>query len=427
VSLDLERARLANGLPIAIAPIPHLHTATVVAGVRVGSRHETRERNGISHFLEHMLFRGTAEHPTAHEFNLAVERLGGTLHAATHSDFTTFELTLPPEHLPEGIAILAEIFRAPALRNLELEKRIVREEILDGVDEDGRDVDPDDLAHQAVFGDHPLGFKIAGTEEGLDHFDDASLRAWHARHYVARNTSICVAGAIDPAVIERALEKGFGGLAPGERCVPLPLERPARGPKTTYVDSTGSQTDVRIAFPSVGATHPLGTATELLSRVLDDGMSARLFRTIVEDEGLAYEAFGAYDAYDDVGLFLVGAAIEHGKTAALTRTVLELLARLRDRPIEPHELEKAKTRSLFELRAMLDHGAAIAEGVAVDLLFDRPIRLEDDTRKIAAVTLGDLRAAADATIRPENLQVVAVGMLPEGIERETRRIAGAFR
>ncbi|UJR78854.1 M16 family metallopeptidase [Sandaracinus amylolyticus] len=425
--LDVRTRTLTNGLPIVVAPLPHLHTATLMVGVRVGSRHETTANAGISHFLEHMLFRGTAEHPTAHEFNLAVEELGGTLHAATRADFTTYELTVPPEHAIEGLAILAEIFGTPSLRNLELEKRIVREEILEGVDEDGRDVDPDDIAHRAVFGVHPLGAKIAGSETSLSKFGEADLRAWHAKHYVARNAVVVAAGAVDPDEITRTAERCFGILASGERQEPSPFTKPTRGPRFTYVDSTGSQTDVRVSLPSVGEKDPLRYATDLLTRVLDDGMSTRLFRTVVEDTGLAYETFGSFDPYEDTGLVVVGAAIEHNKTASLVTTVLDLLVGLRDRPIEPRELAKAKKRALFDLTAVLDDAEGIAEWLVMDRIFELGESLERIAERIDAVTLDDLAAAAQRTIRPDHLQVVAVGVLPESVERETKRIVQAFR
>lgn len=425
--IEVKRSVLANGLPIAIAPMPHLHTATVMVGVRVGSRHESAALAGISHFLEHMLFRGTAEHPSAFEFNHAVEALGGTLHAATRTDFTTYELTLPPEHVAEGIALLSEIFRGPTLRNLDVEKRIVREEILEGIDEDGRDVDPDDLAHRAVFGTHPLGWKIAGSEANLERFTEADLRAWHAQHYVARSSALAVTGAIDPDEIARVVERCFGDLPAGERQVPAPFVRAVRGPRFSYADSTGSQTDVRIAMPSVGERDPLRYPTELLFRVLDDGMSTRLFRTVVEDMGLAYETFGGYEPYDDVGIVVVGAAIEHSKTPELVQTALDLIAGLRDREVEPGELAKAKTRALFELRSILDDAEAIAESLVIDRIFGIDRTLEQIAQQIEAATIAELAIAARAAIRPDHLQVIAVGALPERIERETKRIVQAFR
>jgi len=418
--------RLPNGLAVAVAPLPHLHTVTIVAGVKVGSRHESPAQSGISHFLEHMLFRGTAEHPTAFEFNLAVEQLGGTLQAATHADFTTYELTLPPDALGEGVALVSEIFHAPALANLELERKIVLEEILDGVDEDGRDVDPDDVAHRALFGSHPLGHKVAGTDAAVRRLRREDLHAWHARHYVARNTSIALAGAVEPEAALALVERGFGRLAPGERATPAPVAALGRGPRTTSIEDTGSQADVRIVMPGVGHDDPLRTASEMLSRVLDDGMSARLFRTLIEDQGLAYDAFATYDPYEDVGLWLVGAAVEHGKAAALIRSALSLLAELRDRPIEARELEKAKTRALFELRALRDQAAAVADLVAVDRLFDREPSLEAEAARIEAVGLSELAAAARAIV-PDHLQVIVVGALDEAVERETRKIVSAFR
>lgn len=427
LAIDVRARKLANGLEIVVSPMPHVHTATMMIGVRVGSRHETSDLNGISHFLEHMLFRGTAAHPSAFEFNLAVEELGGTLNAATCAEFTTYELTLPPEHVARGLEIISGIFYAPTLRNLEVEKRIVREEILEGVDEDGRDIDPDDLSHRALFGAHPLGYKIAGSEKTLARIHEAELRKWHAEHYVASKSVVAVAGAIEPDAIDRVVESVFSALPSGRYEPPIGFERAMAGPRLTFTESPGSQTDVRIAFPSVGERHPLRYPTELLFRVLDDGMSTRLFRTVVEDQGLAYEVFGGFDSFGDVGIAMVGASVEHTKTPEVVRTILELCKSLRDQPIAPQELAKAKKRALFELTATLDQPGAIAEMLAVDRLLGLDSTLERIAERIETVTSEQLQEAAIATIRPNFLQVVAVGQGSDKIERETKRIVQAFR
>jgi predicted Zn-dependent peptidase len=427
LALHTRRLELANGLPVAIVQMPYLHTVTIVVAVRVGSRFESEPNNGISHFLEHMLFRGTAQHPSAYEFNLAVEELGGTLDAETSTELTTYKLTVPPESFGEGIALLAEIFGTPMLRNLELEKMVVREEILDGLDEDGRDVDPDGLAQRALFGTHPLGFKVVGDEATLQRFGEVDLRLWHARHYVARNASVAIAGAVDPVHAEEVAARFFGALAEGKRREPAPFAEAVRGPRWSCVSSGGSKTDVRVALPSVGARDPGKIAIDLLVRVLDDGMSTRLFRRIVEDTGLAYDTFAAFEAYEDVGTLVVGASIEHSKTAELVRAVLELLAELRDAPITEREFVKAKKRALFELSAMLDDASALAEMLATQRLMGREEDLPEIAARIEATTVEEVAAAARRTIRPDHLQVVAVGELPWSVKRESRRIVQAFR
>lgn len=409
---------LPNGLKVALAPLPHLHSVSVVAAVRVGSRYETRETNGLSHLCEHMLFRGTPSHPSAHAFNLALESLGGTLDASTHTDFTAYRIRLPPATVDTALKVLAEIFDRPLFLGLDVEKNVVREEILESLDEDGQDVDPDDLIHRAVFGDHPLGHKLAGPVENIERFTLDDLRGWHALHHGARNVVVAIAGPFDPSAMLASVTSAFGALSPGERIVPPPFVAPTPGPRLYYVDSAGSQTELRFAVPTVGEQHAHSAPLELLSRVLDDGLSARLFRSIVEDRGLAYEAFGGLDQFEDTGLLMVGAACAQKSVLEVADALLALLAGLRDTAVTPAELERARTRTLFELDALIDDPSMVAEFAATNLLFEHGETLASLRARTERVTLKSMEEAARSTLVPAHLQAVAVGSLTEEEEQE---------
>ncbi len=159
-ALPSEAFALGNGLRVRLVTLPHLQSATASFFVRVGSRYEDERSNGLSHFLEHMLYRGTEEHPEAHELNLAIERLGGTLDAATHVDFTSYDLTLPPETIAQGVAMLAEVLRKPLLTDLSTEKQIIREEILEDLNEDGDQIDIDNVSRTLLYPNHPLAMAL---------------------------------------------------------------------------------------------------------------------------------------------------------------------------------------------------------------------------------------------------------------------------
>src|SRR5580704_3958445 len=154
---------LTNGLRVVVAPLPQLHRSHVALWARVGSRFERGEENGISHFLEHMIYRGTARVPSAHAVNLAFERLGGSLFASTQVDHGIFSLTLPPESLDEACRLFGEVLSEPAFLDIDIERGIVVEEILEDLDDEGRQVDADNLSRALIYKDHPLGFTITGT------------------------------------------------------------------------------------------------------------------------------------------------------------------------------------------------------------------------------------------------------------------------
>ena len=190
-------ATLGNGLRVVVAPLPQLHRAHLALWARVGSRFERTDDNGISHFLEHMIYRGTQRVRSAHAVNLAFERLGGSLFASTQVDHGIFSLSLPPESLDPASALFGEVLSQPAFLDIDIERGIVLEEILEDLDDEGREVDPDNLSRALIYGDHPLGMTITGTEAHVRSFDEAALRRWHEAHYVANNVVLAFSGAVD--------------------------------------------------------------------------------------------------------------------------------------------------------------------------------------------------------------------------------------
>jgi len=423
----MRRYTLPNGLRLVAVPLPHLHSATIAVFVRVGSRHETRQTNGISHFLEHMLFRGTARHPSAYELSRAIEDVGGTLAAATHVDFTVFQSSVPPEHLGRALGLIGEIFTTPVLSDMKAEKGIIAEEILEEVDEDGRDVDVDNISRRMLFGKHPLGFKITGGVRNVRRFGERDVWRHLGRHYVGRNVVVCVAGAIDPEVARSVTARTLGGLEPGR---PTRATRPRTGgtrrAKLRWVDSRGTQTDVRVSFLAFGERDPRRPALQMLGRVLDDGNSARLRRRICDERGLAYDVFGGLDLYADLGVLDVGAAVDHTKAAALVGEVLGLLDELRRDGPSPDELDRAKRRWAWQLRTMVDSPEAMASFYGVNEMLGLDESLEEIARRVEAVTVADVRDAARAIVRRDRLAVTCVGVLSRRIERELAAVVRAF-
>ncbi len=202
---------LPNGLRVVTADLPAVHRVAIVAQLRVGSRYETPEDNGVSHLLEHMLYRGIPSHPTAHEQALAFEQLGGTLVAGTGSESGSLAVACPPSSFEATLELFARVFQEPLLRGLDIEKRIVREEILEDLDEDGTLVDDYDLLRATAFEGHPLGLPVIGTVEHIDRFDVARLRRHHEKHYVGAGSVITVVGPIDPRswLLPRSVLRAF--------------------------------------------------------------------------------------------------------------------------------------------------------------------------------------------------------------------------
>jgi predicted Zn-dependent peptidase len=405
---------LSNGLRVVLAPAPQVHQAVASLYLRVGSRFETRHDNGVSHFLEHMLFRGTPTLPSAHAQALAFERLGGTLYAATHVDHGVMSVTAPPRNLRRILGFLGEVAAQPILADLEVERGIVREEILEDLDDDGRDIDADNLVRALMYEDHPLGFTITGHIDSLDRFDEPVLRAHHARHYTAANAVLCFAGQLgDLDSLVQVAEESFGRLPRGERMSALPPGHDQKKARVRFTENHSSQTELRIAFRAVGEQDPIEPAVEMLMRVLDDGMSTRLYERICDRLGLCYDVSASYEAYEDDGVVDIAAGVHHSRTPQVAREVFGLLRELCEAGPTDEELEKARDRHMWSVESLCDdpeesaafHGLAALAGV-----MRSPAARHE---RLCAVTRADVRDAARHIFRPERLSVTAVGLLKD--------------
>ncbi len=414
MSALVRTATLANGLRVVIAPQPALHRTHVALWGRVGSRFETREDNGISHFLEHMIYRGTLRVPSAHAVNLAFERLGGSLFASTQVDHGIFSLNLPPESLDEASALFGEVLAQPAFRDIEIEKGIVLEEILEDLDDEGRQVDADNLSRALIYPQHPLGFTITGTEAHVRSFDESALRRWHDRHYTAGNSVLVFAGSVDEEAALRLAQRDFSALLPGERIATTPPQHTQKKARLQIVENVSSQTELRVCFRAFAETDPLRPALDVLMRLVDDGMSTRLYHRLCDARGLCYDVSAAYDGYEDDGVVDVAAGVQHKRVALVAREVLAMFEELAQDGPTAEELDKARRRIVWDARAMTDSAEETGAFFGAGLLFDRFSTPEEQVAELTRVGVDEVREAARRLARPERLNVVAVGLLDDG-------------
>lgn len=417
-------SELPNGLGLLVVPQPHLHRGHVSLWVRVGSRFESKETNGISHFLEHMLYRGTPRLRDAHAVNLAFENVGGYLHAVTHTDHGVFSVSFPPENLDAVVKLFSEVLLEPTFADIELEKGIVSEEILEDLDDEGRQINADNISRTLVYPDHPLGFTITGNHKRIKSFSEKLLRAHHARHYNASSSFLVIAGGIDPDRAKDVAFASFGGLARGVRPPSEPPAHAQKKPRIRLVPNTSSQTELRICFRAIAEAHPDRPALDLLMRVIDDGMSTRLYHRICDAQGLCYDVSAGYDGYEDDGILDFAAGVQHSRTAKVTKEILDLVSELaKDGPTDD-ELDKAKRRIGWETRALPDSPEEAATFFAQGKIFGRSDALEERLERLLAVTKDDVIRLVRSIATPDRLNVVAVGSLSDA---ESKRLSGVVR
>src|ERR1700686_4535034 len=329
----VHKSELPNGLRVVTVELPHLHTGMIAAYVRAGSRHESAAQNGISHFLEHLFFRGSEGFPDGRTMNALVEAAGGGLNGATTRDHGSYFSWVHPEQLEVPFAVLGDMLARPLFKEIELERKVILEEILDEVDEDGRDIDVDNLSKRALFDGHPLGMKIGGTRETVSALTESDFREQHALAYGARNMVLCCAGPVTHQEVVALAEQAFGDLPAGAPLSDTPLPPFQRGPQLVCVEPHESQTEFRLSFPTPAEDDPDFPALLLVRRILDDGLAARLQLAVVERKGLAYAVHAGIDTFSDCGLFeLEGACAPH-KVPAFAKELIRLLPGLCDTPV----------------------------------------------------------------------------------------------
>ena len=414
-ALDVRSHTLDNGLTVHVAPMPHTHTSAFALLVRVGSRHEAPERHGVSHLLEHMLYRGTVRLRGPREVNAAFERLGAPSSAATHRDHTLFEMRTLPETIEPAMVLLGELLREPTFGDLDVERRIVLEERLDAVDERGRSSDVEDLAMAAMFPDDALGRTIIGSRRSIRRLDVADLRAHQSAFYTARNMVLAVAGPIDPAPILLAAQAAFGWLPPGSRVTAPRATARTDLPAVAVNRQPGAQTDFDLSLLAPPEGHRDFLAAEMLLRVLDDGEASRLRARLCDDLGLAYDVGARLEGYAEAGLLRIDGAASHKQIDRMIVEILQVLRELRERVPDADEVERARVRLRLELLGLMAAPESVAWRHADSSLHRDPELPDRLVARAMAITPDDVRAIARKILRAENAQLTLVGELPSKV------------
>jgi len=405
----VHKTVLGNGLRVVTVELSHLHAGMLAAYVRAGSRHEHPRVNGVSHFLEHLFFRGSAGYPEGRTLNSVVEDVGGNLNGVTTRDHGYYYTPVHPDRMEVPFAVLGEMLARRLFKAVELAREAIPEEILDEVAEEGPDSDVDSLSKRALFEGHPLGQKIAGTRESVSGLREDDLRDHHARAYGARNLVLCAAGPLHHAQVVRLAEKAFGRIPGGSEVVDTPLPRVARGPRLIAVDHRESQTELRLSFLAAAEDHPDFPALLLLRRILDDGLAARVQLNVVERKGLAYAVHGSLDTFSDCSVFEVEAACAPRKAPLVLAELLRLFSELCDEDVPEEELRRSKVRHRIGLEFALDSAGEMIGWFGGTELFRPPEGFDERVAQLEAVTARDLRRVARATFRREGLVACAVG------------------
>ena len=404
---NFEMLRLQNGVRIVSERVPGVRSASLGIWVKNGSRCETAAENGISHFIEHMLFKGTPTR-TAGQIAAEMDGLGGQFNAYTSKENTTFYFRTLDENLPHAIEVLSDMFLHSniAQKDLDLERTVVYEEI------DSCEDTPDDLVHDklslAIYGDTPLGRSIIGTRKTLAVMTPEMLKSYFARHYVPENIVISLAGSFSDDVI-RQLSDIFSAIAPA------PAPEMVAGTYHAASVATAKaieQNHLCIGFPGCSCTAENRFAIQVLSNILGGGMSSRLFQKVREEAGLCYSIYSFSNTYIDTGVFGIYTGVSSQTQDRADGLIHEVIDEfLQNGPTED-ELKRTrdqiKTSILMGLESTMSRSNRLGQ---CTLFMDRIPAMEETVAHYEAVTREDVLQAAREIFVPAQESRSVVGKI----------------
>jgi len=426
--MNIATHSFANGLRLVVVPMPHLHSVEMVCYVGAGGRDETPETAGVSHMVEHMLFRGNDAYPDSLTLERAFEAVGGGANASTDVETTCFFSRIHPERVEEGGRLFSHLLRGPRWRDLELERRIILEEAREDLNERGEIIDPDTLTNGLLWPGSVLGQPLIGTPETINALSEGELARYHQALYTPDNMVLVLAGRVEPQQAEDAVAGAFSDWR--GRCRPKAFELPAlpEGPVSTWVRDSDSQASLQLALRLPwGRHHQHAPALRLWRRILSWGGGSRLMLRLREELGLTYHVEANLHLLDDTGSLTIDLAVQPDNLVPAFAEILALLRQMLDETVGDDEL----ARILQGYRYDLDYSRDLPEEMAVrygwgELVgFRRDIG--EDWARAQTVTPRLLQEVAGEVLKPGCMALAVVGPWTRAQQRQVEKLLAGFR
>ncbi|MDP2735581.1 MAG: pitrilysin family protein, partial [bacterium] len=340
--MEGKKDTLKNGVRLLTVPMPHLGSVTAMIGFGAGSRYETKKTQGIAHFTEHMMFDGTERRPTTFEISSELDALGAQFNAFTAQEMTAYYAKAAAKNLPQILDILADMVFNSKFdpKEIERESKVIIEELRMYKDEPKSWVY--NLYEELLYGDHPLGRLILGTEETLAAISREDFLAYLKQWYLSKNLVVAVAGKIGEKEALAEIREVLGGLPAQDAGKPEPFKPFQKEPGVMLENRKTDQTHLILGARAYPRSHPQREALEVLVTILGGGMSSRLVEQIRVQRGLAYYVGADWDNFSDAGSVVVSAGVNNQKVDDVIQVALEELAKLKEIRVEGKELQKAQ-------------------------------------------------------------------------------------
>lgn len=407
---NISRELLPNGLTIITEEMQHIRSVSIGIWIKSGSRDEDPQWNGISHFVEHMVFKGTKSR-TAEDIARQVDSIGGNMDAFTAKECICFNVKVLDEHLPIAMDVLSDLVLNPVfnVKDIGRERGVILEEIK--MDEDNPDYLVHEIFTQNFWKDHPLGKPILGTKDTVKRFEQPILFDYYGERFNPGNLVVCAAGHVDHKQFADLVSEKFHHLQTrpnGYHTAP-----PKINPRIIMRNKKAlEQVQICVGTPSYPLAHPRRYSSYILNTVLGGGMSSRLFQNVRERQGLVYAIYSDLNPYRDTGCLSIYAGTSRESAPKVVQSIVAELRRLKSEPVLEDELRRAKDQLKGSLMLSLESSTARMSNLArQEMYFDHFFGLDELIERIEAVTTEDLLATADEFFRQEMLAVTVLGNL----------------
>ncbi len=408
-----QLSRLGRGLTLASIEMPQMSSVSMGIWVGVGSRYEPLTRNGVCHFIEHLLFKGTCRR-SAREISEAVEGIGGYLNAFTSEESTCFHARVSAEHFEAVLDVLLDMLCHSRFvpGDIRKEREVIKEEIAMCLDEPQHQVQ--EVLNETMWPGHPLGRPITGTPAGLNHFRRPELVGYLRQNYVAANTVIVATGRVRHSQLEEAVGRYADEFGPSPRPAFAAAPGELAGPRRRLVTRRVEQAQVALGIRTCSRHDPRRYALRLLNAILGENMSSRLFQAVREDRGLAYNIYSTPSFYADAGDLVISMGLDSENLGRALRLVLREMRRLAEEPVSASELRRARDYAIGQINLGLESTETQMNWAGEQLLgYGRMLSPEKVKERLAAVTQAEIRAAARDFFVAERLHLAVVSPLKE--------------
>jgi predicted Zn-dependent peptidase len=404
-----QKTTLDNGLRVITETMPHTRSVSICIFIGVGSRYETESQAGISHFIEHLLFKGTPRRPNSREISVAIEGVGGIINAGTDKELTVYWCKTAQPHFPLALDVLSDIVLHSRFDpgDIESERRVIIEEI--HLEKDS----PSHLVSLLIDGllwpHHPLGRDIAGDKDSVAGISRRAMLDYLGQHYLPSNAVVSIAGAVEHQAMVTAVNQTLGGWAKREPAPGYQAYKEKPFPRLKIESKETEQAHLCLGLSGLPLLHPQRFTLDLLNVILGEGMSSRLFTEIRDRLGLAYSIHSYVDHFLDTGAVTIYAGVEPKNLPVAIRAILEQLAQLKQ-PIPQDELAKAKELAKGRLLLRMEDSRSVAGWMGgQEILTGKVLTVDQVTTIIDAITANEIRQLAKELLVASQLRLAVVG------------------